>query len=1001
MLRNLFLRMLVVAGALVILGSCGGGGGGGFRVFFDTKSLEFTYIEGELPTGKVVTAVAEGNPPASGIYVGAMVSGEGIQQPISIDIDYSTAKAYSHIRPMSGLMPGVYTGKISLLACKDELCRRHVAGSPHDVAYKINVITKLKATPSMALFSVVEQGAVSPQTLHLALPDGVSSANTSVVYGLGAQDWLQVSTNGSEVTLLPVLTGLAEGSYTAQLVLALEAPAQTLSVPVVITVSRDPLLHLRADKDRLDIAGLEGKVLPAKMVTVGVSPASAGFTAAVQYQGDASGWLQVQKTGSELTLTPSTVGLGPGVYTATLQLADMSSSETLAIPVELIVAYDIMEHLRVDQAAMSFSGVETELVSAKTLEVGLPPVATGLSHALTYGAGGSGWLRVQSVANGLVLTPETTGLLPGIYAVDLLLRATGTSESLVVPVTFTVGNGLLPLPDELVVVDMNATGTGGFVVQALPATTVTQWTASSDKEWLVVETASGAMGDQLRWRLDPVLFGELANNTDHVAMVRVAGQGYSGVFKKVTFRKRFREIVRIDTLALIPGRGGDVLLYGTGFASIQEFSRKLVLSEGLVPEQVVVMSDRMAVIRLPAMPAGNHEISLSAEMGSSTRKHVLRIVDQVAYPYQAVPTVGSKTSLLWDPVTRSAFGLEKAAGFLHRFAWNGTAFVHDMAGVASPFTMGMSRDHQNLMVLDSMGDLHHFNPSTLQPGVKTKVTTAVGGSHMAGVFPMMVLGDGTLRFPSPAAFFDVNNWMQFNPDTGALSAIGGGLSDDFVRGPFGVVSADGRRGMVSRGSSNYPLMTIDMSEGYYRTYEGESLPMEFQQLATDRKGGKWLMDNLEVYDSWLALQGSISWPQGWLFWNSVVSRDGSRAYVYAIDDASFDYWFGEYPTEAKPRIYVYDLSPLPTRVTNFPLLGYFEFDDYASCRGGTGCVAVPRMAIAQDDKTLFLLGDRNFVALPVPAQYLPGEPVAPSMPAGVVGHAIGQRPLEMRYWRFR
>ncbi len=97
--------VIVVVAGLLGLGSCGGGGGSGFRVSFDVADVSFRYPEGESPGFRIVAATAHGNPPASGLFVGAIVSGEGIEQPINITLDEEASKAYASIAPMYGLAP--------------------------------------------------------------------------------------------------------------------------------------------------------------------------------------------------------------------------------------------------------------------------------------------------------------------------------------------------------------------------------------------------------------------------------------------------------------------------------------------------------------------------------------------------------------------------------------------------------------------------------------------------------------------------------------------------------------------------------------------------------------------------------------------------------------------------------------------------------------------------------------------------------------------------------
>lgn len=1016
MRKGSWLRAMLVLLVAIGLGSCGGGGGGGspgFSVSFDTNRLVFDLDEGDFPDGKAVVATAQGTPPASGIFVGALVNGDGIQQPISISIDETTGKAYAYISPMYGLEAGSYSGSIQLLACADELCKQHFPGSPHTVNYSITVHPRLKVAPSMASFAVLEKQAVTPQVLALTLPDDSSPASIGVTYGSAAAGWLQVQSGAGSLVLSPNAAALAPGNYYAEVVVTASRGLQTVHVPVTLTVTHDPLQHLRVDRTSVSVAAPEGQLLPAETVVVSLPPGSTSVAAALGYGAGASGWLQLQQNGSTITLTPSTVGLAPGNYSATLGLTDPVSGESLAVPVTLAVSYDALQHLRVDQSSLAFAGVETQALAAKTLQFGLPPAATGLATSVGYGAGASGWLQVQKSGNDLQLTASTAGLAPGNYSANLLLQASGTSESLVVPVSLAVSKGLVALAGETVTVDMDALGSGQFAVQSVPGVTTSTWSATSNQPWLVLDAATGAIGDNVQWHLDPVLFTALANNADYTATVTVSGSGLSAVTRQFTIRKRFKEIAQIDTLALRAGESGDVLLYGEGFASFAAFADRLRLGSGLVPTSVTVMSDRLVRITLPEVPAGNYTISLVSAFGIPTREHTLRVLEPQDYTYQTVPTSGTKGSFVWDPVSRSAFAIDLTVSRIHRFGWDGAGFVNTVVSTPQPHSLAMDRSYQSLVLATWAGELQRRDPVTLELQSALALGDGLPPSTAAGTLPLPISGDNRAWLPKGAknpidqTFFPWNALQRVNVATGAQEVFTATGEWDFYRGPWGIVSPNGRRVVMTQTSSISPAprpFRSDLIDNALAILTNPSTPAFFYQASSDRRGNVWLLGNHQVFDFDMNLQGVIWMPSGWWATGSALSPDGTRAYMIAYHNNAIDP-YQQWQYDLRPRIYVYDTGPLAPTESSFPLLGYIELSDYPGCRqdAWSGCSFRPLMTIAEDGHTLFLVGDRALVVQPIPMEYRSAA-AAPAAPlATVAGPALRGRkwPAEMRYWRLR
>lgn len=786
-------------GLMVVLAfwlcSCGGGGGGGgggeagFSVSFNTRQLSFDYLEGGTPDPQLVVATAHGTP-SGNVFIGAYVEGEGIQQPIYVDIDPAAGKAFATVVPMDGLPAGEFTGKVILLACADENCNRHYPGSPHKVDYRITVRQRLKASPASLTLAAAETQASAAQVVTLTLPEGASAATTSVQYGVGG-----------------------------------------------------------------------------------------------------SGWLQVQNNGASLSVAANAAALAPGSYTAVLQVDVASAGQSVSVPVAL-----------------------------------------------------------------------------------------------------TVSSGLVAPGTQSLTVDLDAAGTGSFAVTAAPGVAATHWSASSNQSWLVLDTTTGAMGDSLQWHIDPALFAAYPNNASQTATITLGATGLAAAHTTVTVLKQLKEISHIDTLAVLAGGDGDVLLYGKGFASIANFASRLYVG-GLTPASVTVLSDTLARVSLTAVPAGDYSVYLQSAMGMATRSSTLRVLERQTYSYSAIDTAGGKGAVTWDPVSRSAYAVDLSVSRVHRFGWNGSAFVNTVTPMSQPYKLGMDRDRASVVVVSSAGLVKRLDPVTLAELSSTAATYYFGSDNL--YLPLTI--DGSNRL-----------WVgTFSHDLDA------GTSQSFTIGGDGrgiaYVSRDGRRLLFSHNGSYSPAPPAarrDLLDGAFSTLPNDGLSGYFYVAAANRDGSRWVLHNYAMYDYGMLKLGSFTVPSGWVATRSELSRDGNRTYMLAFKDGAINVnGSAESTTTDKLRIFVFDTSPLSPAQTQFPLLGYFDVQDYASCRTFYGgCYPLTMMAIAEDDRTLFLAGDRKFIAQPIPEAYMAAG-AAPAAPAPTAAGSVPaarpqpRLPATLRQWR--
>jgi hypothetical protein len=237
--------------------------------------------------------------------------------------------------------------------------------------------------------------------------------------------------------------------------------------------------------------------------------------------------------------------------------------------------------------------------------------------------------------------------------------------------------------------------------------------------------------------------------------------------------------------------------------------------------------------------------------------------------------------------------------------------------------------------------------------------------------PLLITGDNRLWIAGGSG-----NPMILDLDRGnaqALVAPGVGFRD----GPWGAVSGDGRRMMMvpASNSSGNPMLWLDAADGQVQRYASGTQPQFFYRMCTDRKGTRWMHEGYAGVGFDLTTLGLIKTETSWLGVRCVASRDGSRVYVYALHENAIGTYSEPTPIVHKPRIYVLDTSQPMVTQTHFPVLGFFELDHYPTCRvtqGPTTCEPYgAKIALSNDDRTLFAVGDRNFIVAPVPLALRP------------------------------
>jgi hypothetical protein len=680
---------------------------------------------------------------------------------------------------------------------------------------------------------------------------------------------------------------------------------------------------------------------------------------------------------AQITLVPNTTLL-PGTYTGTVRLLACKDAQCAAhhvgSPFNVSYTAVITPRFKVSVASLDFATFETVQPEARVVEVTLPQGVSASTVAVEYGAGTAAWLQVSPQGSNYAVRPQG-GLAVGDYSAVLRIEAGQTQLPIRIPVRHRVSAGLVVPSGVDVTINSSspASMTSGEVpVTAASGVSATQWSASSSRAWLRLASASGSMGTPLRWQLDPLAFAAMSNQALHEAVLTVSVPGSALAPQELRFRltKDVAELISADTLAVQEGEAGEVLLYGRGLDQLQQPATQVV-SRGFTAQQVSPRSSSLMSLQAPALAAGQYEISLQTASGLPTRSVRLVVAAAQERHETWIDSSGLKGPLLWDAANQAAFTVDLARSAVVRIKpftstsnttlEQSTRVVPNLAGIA------LSPDRRSVLATLRSGQLLELSPQDLSTVNSRELGRPVGAQWPTHL-PLIVTADGFLLATGGDQWSPVLSYDLVRDAAVPLSSS----TYTFYSGPWGLVSGNGQRTLVTQTaglSPAPPLLRRDGVNTEMAPYPVSSSPSFFYAASADRRGTRWLLDNQRVVDFNLNTLGLLPVPfaDNWYPQTSAMSRDGSRAYVFAINS-----------TVSASRIFVFDTSTPVGSIQVFPLLGAFDPSLSPSCLSPTTSETcngyASRMVLMDDDRTLVLAGDRRIGLVPVPASLRPAVP---------------------------
>ncbi|MRV72444.1 hypothetical protein GJ700_12055 [Duganella sp. FT92W] len=657
--------------------------------------------------------------------------------------------------------------------------------------------------------------------------------------------------------------------------------------------------------------------------------------------------------------------LKAGTYTGTIKLQACTTSACTEAhpgsPQSVSYTITVRAAIKPSQAEVALSSFEGGTSTTLALGVTQPAGSGDVSYKVTYPTGQSvQWLKVtrNTTTGGLDLQGVATGLAAGTYTADLELVSPQPELSSKVPVTFTVSSGVAVA--ETVNIDLASATVPDAMKGELTvtATTAGTWTAASNQTWLKVDTATGSVGGKMAWHVDPTLAAALANNTVHTANVTLTITGIPAKTIAFKLNKHLAQLRMADTYALRPGTAGTVLVYGTGLSAVD--GQNVAIRVGTFAPTAFSTRDNVLTMFMPALDAGTYDVTLSNSSGMLVSKTTLKVAAPQTYTYHAVPTTGDKASLLWDADNKALFVIN-AQKTIERYAAGSTGTFTRTATNAFPNgveAIGLTRDHSALIASSGANTFLKLAVADLALQQTWPVGTwTAQPDYMRN--PLPVLGDNRAM---------ISNYGMLDLDTGAVTAYSGPLLSGLA--PYGIVAPNGASMLVpGTGASPGPLTLYSVETGKFAPLPQATVSNAFSTASASRDGSWWLQGRsvggaltFNVYNILGQLQGAVKPPAGWTPVAGVISSDGNTVYLYATNGTG------------APRVYVFNTISA-VGPGNYPILGQIPVTDRADCTGTfslPSCINnVAQMVIAHDDKTLFIMGDRNLLVVPVPGTLSP------------------------------
>jgi hypothetical protein len=826
-----------------------------------------------------------------------------------------------------------------------------------------------------------------------------------LIEGAGiAPSGVQLTFSGSTVTIVVApRTDLPPGTYSGRLILQACADPQCTrhfsGSPYAVSYSSVVRTKLRLTPSSVALSAPAGE---SRRTRIAVTPTDGAATFSASVTGG-SDWLRIENrdsTGFDVVTAP----LPGGIYNGSVSVTSGAFTQNLSVPFSVTPAAGGDRDIDLGSSTSRVINVAATGAAQQTFSVTPPTWSNEIATSISYTTG-SGWLSVvRGAGNTWTLNANALTLPPGSYAAIVTFAAAWPSAPRQMNVTLVVGSGLVVSSRHSLTVnaETKAEQLAGSIPVAVAGGLPFNWTASTASPWLQIATATGSSSMPINWTISQSALANLANFADHTATINVTtslpnvpvGQ------VQVTLTRQLAELHQATPYLLVQGKSERLIVRGRGFDSMLNPASRLSIG-GVTPTSVSRINDRQLVVQLPPVASPSFSAQATNALGIPTGTVTLKSVAPVARPYAFVPGLGGTVkSLIHDGERDALFATQSmsaGSNAVKRLVRSGATWTATAFATADVYDIALSPDGSALVMAMRRAELRWLDPVSGNEDTAARL-----------VLPNRYLSDDREFFLAQGltATADGLVWLATEPDFvspwKSLMAVNlrtkeivGPYTEQnraftFYRGPLFAAPRDGSR-MLGRQNSG-----ISGSTGTDDAVRYDAASATFDRSAKLRApfdmrfthdGRLVLVDLARVLDANDDLHGLVRLPQSvgpeWQEVAGQISGDGTRVYLLALPYRSVS-GFSAVASGIKPRLFVFDASAASANPSGLPLLGYVELNDYPSdCVGYSLCRSGLASTISADGNTLFFLGDRGLVVLPVPTALQPVSSVRPKSLAPV------------------
>jgi len=597
------------------------------------------------------------------------------------------------------------------------------------------------------------------------------------------------------------------------------------------------------------------------------------------------------------------------------------------------------------------------------------------AHELTFESSDKTDVAADHTSPGsVVLSLVNPALAAGSYPLAVTIGfqtalsvATNVAQ---IPVTLVVIGDIVPpaIPALKIGASTTAASLSGSAPVSFRDARNAGWSAASDRDWLVLDTAAGPGASSLAWHVDTTRLGAIANGSRDTAHVTVTSAGLSPVAATVTLDKQLPEVTSATPAGVLAGQPSTIQVSGHGFSSVTDMGSFTV--GGVAATGGAIVSDTSATLQLPALPAGAASLAVANQLGIATRAASLGVTSPGLFTSTLVAHTGQNHAIAYDAsrlaiyASNAGMSPTDTATALVRYQLVGGTWQVTSIPLGNIWSLALAPD-RSMLYVESGNDLLEVDPDSLQ----------VLGSHpvpqglMHGIYfnePMPVTSDQKVWFGtiSGAGWYDPQT-AQFG--TADLTVTSGSRSVWALYEPNVYGPSDGSALFVASctcSSPTPPGYWMDIASG--QVTESASTP-SLNRANFDAHGDVMLADSTNLYrtDTWAKLGSPTvtAGPQGYVGYGGVLSPDGTRIYREAAT-------LGPSNQLTTDHLEVFDTTATVAGTTNFVSLGTIALPNKAvACNSYDTyfCDGIGRLTMDPSGTTLFWVGDAGLAVVPIPA----------------------------------